>query len=681
MVLQREMPVPVWGTADANESITVTFAGQTLSTKADAKGKWKVALAAMKANATAQTLTIAGPANTVTLTDVLVGEVWLCSGQSNMGLPVRSCFNQEQEIAAAKYPGIRVFTAEAASGKDGNYVFKPTLKDKLYALSPQDQCLGKWQVCSPATAPNFSAVAYYFGRDLHQKLNVPVGLIVSSVGATAIEAWISVEGLKAIPAYRERALAFEELAQVQMTAPESLSKAIEAQKARVAQRTREWFAKLDAEDKGLLNNWQSTAYDDKSWASINLPVTVDNNPLGCPVASIWFRKSVTIPQEWVGKDLLLSLGTIDAVDETYVNGTKVGRTWFDSPSYWDAKRLYTVPAAAVTSTNVTVAMRLVKLNYQMAPFGPADRMSLTLKPAAGEASATATSLAGGWQFQKAQDLDPGLQPQTNPVSATAPGLHYGNPGVMYNSLIHPIAPYAIKGAIWYQGEANAPFYIDYRSLLPGLIASWRKEWNQGDFPFGIVQLADYWGQQTAPVERGGYTNLRESQAMALSVPNTFLATAVGYGEGNDIHPKRKQEVSRQLAFTALNRFYGLKDIIPAGPMYKSMAIEGSTIRITFDNAKGLRSQGDPLVGFSIAGEDRTFHFAKAKIDAGTVVVSSDKVPKPIAVRYAWTTNPVCNLTNAENFATFPFKTDSWDLSQIVIATDEKVTIPSGWTPK
>jgi sialate O-acetylesterase len=695
MVLQREMPVPVWGTAAPDEAVTVSFDGQTLTAKADAKGKWKIALAPMKANAQSRELTIAGPGNTVTLKDVLVGEVWLCSGQSNMTWEMRSVANSKDEVAAANHPTLRFFTTGYASGSDRGLTIKPELPAKLYALHPQETCLGAWQVCSPKTASSCSAVAYYFGRDLQQKINVPVGLVISTMGATAIEAWVSVDGLKAIPSYRERALAFEEIANAYENAPlppppgntpeaikkareEALQKALDAQKASVAERSKAWFAQLDAEDVGLKGNWMAPSHDVSKWGTVNLPVTMDNNPIGSPVGTLWFHKDVTIPAEWVGKDLTLSLGVIDAVDEAFVNGTKVGRTWFDAPSYWEAKRVYTVPAAAVTSPTVSVSLRLTKLLYHMAPLGPADLMTLTVKD--GEKSA-AVSLAGDWRFQKAQDLQPGLQPRVTPSLTPQPNNYYGNPAAMYNGLIAPIKGYAIRGAIWYQGEANAPFYADYRTLFPGLITSWRKEWGQGDFPFGFVQLADYWEQQKTPVERTGYTPLREAQTYALKLPNTFMATAVGYGEGDDIHPKRKAPVGRQLAYGALNTVYGFKDLLPSGPAYKSMAIEGSTIRITFDHARGIRSSTNPLVGFSIAGEDRTFYFAQAKIDGDTVVVSSPKVPKPVAVRYAWATNPVCNLVNAESFPAFPFKTDTWDLAQLVIPKDDKVVIPEGWQPK
>ncbi len=673
MVLQRDMPVPIWGKAAPGESVSVTFGAQQAKTTADTKGDWKVSLPAMPANAQPAELVLVGATNRVVLKDVLVGEVWLCSGQSNMYLPLRSCMNPTQEMAACNYPDIRLFTTDYAEYKGPGLSIRP--KDKVYALHPQANILGEWKVCLPKNAAGFSGVAYFFGRRLHSELKVPIGLLVTSMGATAIEAWTSLEGLKAIPRYRQRALAFEEICTAYEADTNSFPGSLEIQKKNLPARLKPWFEELDREEPGLASNWMSPDTPTADWARIALPVAVTNNPLGTPVASLWFRKEVTIPADWTGSNLDLHLGQLDAVDEAYVNGTRVGRTWFDASNYWERSRLYPVPAKALATNRVTVVLRLVKLIYPMGVFGPAGEMKLT--PAGSTNSAV--SLAGDWVMKKSQDLDPGRQPQLTPVKEM-PGHHYGHPGVMYNGLLNPLIPYAIRGAIWYQGEANAPFYADYRYLLPGMITSWRKAWGQGDFPFGVVQLADYWEQQTRPVEPLGYTPLREAQTAALELPNTFLATAVGVGEGNNIHPKNKQEVGRRLALGALGVAYGQTNRVYMGITYKSMSVKGNAIRLRFDFATGLHARGEPLVGFSIAGEDRTFYFATARIEGDTVVVSSEKVPKPVAVRYAWATNPVCNLYNAEELPAFPFHTDGWDLSQLVVGQDT-ITLPSGWKPK
>ena len=677
MVLQRDRAVPVWGQAAPSESVTVEFGGQKVTTQADATGRWKVALKPLPANATPQSMTITGGGEPVVLKDILVGEVWLCSGQSNMGLEVRKSLNVAPDIAAATNPVIRAFTVQAAAMTNQGYTISPT--KGMFALTPQEKCLGAWQVCTPETVPNWSAVGYFFARNLQARLQVPIGIVIASCGATAIESWISLNGLKAISSYRERAESCEAIYNGYLADTNSLPSLLEAEKARLLEKNKVWFAQLDAEEPGLKDHWMAPTLDTSKWGSVTLPVSTDNNPIGAVVASIWFRKDIPVPADWVGKDLELHLGLIDGTDEVYVNSQRVGRTWFDVEHYWEVPRLYPVPAAAVTSTNVTLALRVLKLAYPMGIFGPATNLVLTLKGA--PAGAVSVSVTGEWRMAKSQDLDPGRQPRPAALLEHPPGHYYGHPGVQFNGQINPLIPFAIRGAIWYQGEANAPFYVDYRTLLPGLIQSWRKEWGQGDFAFGIVALADYWPQQTKPVERGvGYHLIREAQAMALSVTNTFLATAVGVGEGSDIHPKRKQEVGRRLALAALGTVYGQTDKPSTGPTYKSMTREGSKIRLKFDFAHGLHAQGDPPVGFAIAGADRTFYFAQAKIEGDSVVVWSDKVPKPIAVRYAWSTNPVCNLYNSEDLPMFQFHTDSWDSSQIV-PTDEPITIPTGWVRK
>lgn len=680
MVLQRDRPVPVWGRAAPGEAVTVRFGGEEVAAVAAADGRWRATLPAMPADATGRDLTVAGHANTLRFDDVLVGEVWLGSGQSNMGLPLRSCANPAEEAAAADFPAIRFFTAEYAAGTENGETVEPKPQPKRprrFALNPREKVNGSWQVCTPKNAPNFSGTCYFFARQIHRELGVPVGMVVSSVGATAIEAWISLDALKRIPSYAERATSFDLLAKACLADPDGLPAALEAQKARLAERQAGWFQSLDAEDPGLAGKWMSPDVDDGDWKTITLPVTIDDNPIGAPVASIWFRTRVAIPAEWVGKDLELGLGAIDAADETYANGVRVGRTWFDVDGYWKAARTYRVPASAVTGTTVAVAMRLLKLQDQMAAFGPAADMRL--RPADG-GPADVVSLAGEWRMKKAQDLDPGRQPRPASLWDAAPGGHYCQPGVMHNGMIHPLQPYAIRGVLWYQGAANAPTYVDYRTLLPGLIRSWREEWGQGDIPFILVQQQDFWEQQTRPVERGGHTNIRQSQAMALSVPGTMMVTAVGLGCAKDSHPKNKQEVGRRLALMALARVYGRK-LLHDGPTFRSMTVERGKVRLSFDHAEGLHARGEPPVGFAIAGSNREFRFAKARIEGETVVVWSDRVPEPVAVRYAWATHPVCNLFNVADLPIFPFATDSWDPSQLVIAEDEPLTIPTGWVEK
>ena len=315
MVLQRDLPVPVWGWAEPGAAVTVEFGGQKLSTKADANGQWKVALKTMPANATPQEMTITGAGQPVVFKDVLVGDVWLCSGQSNMGLELRKAINAPAEIAAANYPLIRATTIWAVPNTNQNYVINPAFERQRYALTPQDHCKGNWAVCEPKNVPNWSGVAYFYARDLFQRLHIPIGLIISSCGATAIEAWTSLDGLKAIPAYRERAESLEEIYKAYVVDTNGLPQALEVRKAKLSEKTKTWFAALDAEDPGLKNQWMSPTLDTAKWDKVQLPVTAADNPIGAVVASVWFRKEVTIPADWVGKELEVHLGIVDGTDD------------------------------------------------------------------------------------------------------------------------------------------------------------------------------------------------------------------------------------------------------------------------------------------------------------------------------------------------------------------------------
>ena len=676
MVLQRDQPVPVYGKAVPGESITVTFGDQKVTTQTDATGHWKVTLAAMPANAAPQSMTLSGAGQPTVLKDVLVGEVWLCSGQSQMGLEVRKSLNAEADIASATNPVIRAFTVKAMASTHQGYLIKPTAASQRYALTPQETCDGAWQTCTPATVREWSAVSYFFARHLHDRLRVPIGIIVAAYGATAIESWISLDGLKAVPSYRERALAFEELARVYRADTNRFPASLGDEAVKLKEQNKAWFQKLDDEEPGLKNNWMSPTFDVSNWGRLSLPVTPTNNPLGEKPASVWFRKDVVIPADWIGQDLELHLGVIDSVDESYVNGRRMGRTWFDVDRYWSVSRVYPVPAKEVTSTNVAIVLRLVKLADPMGLFGPAADMKLALT----SETNSVVALHGVWRMFRSRVPDPGRQPRPAALLNRAPGNHYGHPGVQYNGQIHPLIPYGIRGVLWYQGGSNKPFYTDYRSLLPGLILDWRTSWGLGDLPFGIVAIPDYEKQQTQPVERLGRHLIREAQAMALSVTNTFLATAVGTGEAANVHPARMQELGRRLALGALGSVYGQREKPWLSPTYKTMAIEGGKIRLHFDFAAGLHAQGEPPAGFAIAGEDRAFYFANAKIEGDAVLVWSDKVPAPVAVRYAWAENPVCNLYNSEELPMLQFHTDEWDQSQLVIPPDT-ITLPAGWAPR
>ncbi|MEW6356018.1 MAG: sialate O-acetylesterase [Planctomycetota bacterium] len=476
MVLQRDTPLPVWGWAEPGEKVTVKLCGKEASAAADDKGKWMVKLDPLPAGGPFE-MTVAGK-NTITIKDVLIGEVWVGSGQSNMAMTVSRTANAEQDVAEAKYPQIRFF--------------KVPMKQ---AVAPQEQCEGAWQACSPETAGGFSATAYFFALNLHQKLNVPVGILQSAVGGTAAEAWTTREGFESDP----------ELKQI-IEQPE----------------------------------WKEIVAD--------------------------FDKAVREYQETlkVWKEKMAELRKQGKLDES----------------------------------------------KKRRPPSPKYRNAATL---------------------------------------------------LYNGMIAPIVPYAIRGAIWYQGENNAKGgrAYQYRKLLPAMIGSWRKVWGQGAFPFLFVQLPNYKAVQPEPGE-SEWAVIRESFLQSLSTPNTGMAITIDIGEEKDIHPKNKRDVGDRLALWARAKVYG-ENVVYCGPLYDSVKIEGDKIRIQFTQVGGgLDAKGGPLKQFAIAGEDKKFVWADAKIDGETVVVSSDKVQKPVAVRYAWADNPLgCNLYNKAGLPASPFRTDTW----------------------
>jgi len=632
MVLQQGMPVPVWGTASPGEAVSVSFGGRTTCTTADATSNWLVRLKPLKASAVPGSLVIVGR-NTLTFTNVLVGEVWVCSGQSNMEWPLGAA------ATAADHPQMRLFTVVHSA-----------------AFAPQTACQGAWSVCSPKTAGGFSAVGYFFGRDLQEDLKVPVGLINASYGGTRAESWISMAGLKMLPSFRIRAEQFEHARDVGQTNPAQLQQERPQVEKDYATRRAAWYRELDARDPGLLGKWMAPGLDVSTWRNVQLPCAKKPNPMGSYIGALWCRKEIMIPPAWVGRDLELHLGVIDETDDSYVNGIHVGRTWFETPEFWKVSRVYPVPAAAVTGTNVMVTVRVLNLFFEVGLFGPAENMKLALKEAPTEAP---VSLAGAWRYTDGLRIQHGEIPQLPPVMAPVNGV--GNFAALFNGMIHSVIPYGIRGVIWYQGEANAAAdaYPEYEELLTGLIGSWRQAWGQGDFPFALVQLANYMEAQQLPVEKGSWAELREAQALTSQrVPGAAMAVAIDIGDANNIHPADKLDVGRRLALPVLAKVYGRK-LEYSGPTFRKLTVEGDKARLRFDHAKGLMAKGGSLSGFAVAGADKIFHTAEARIDGESLLVWSVAVAKPVAVRYGWANNPACLLYNAANLPAAPFRTDDW----------------------
>lgn len=473
-VLQCGKPIPVWGTADPGEKVTVEFRGQKVSTVADRDGKWRVTLKPVSAGGPFE-MTIRGK-NTIALSDLLVGEVWICSGQSNMEWPLFLAKNPEQEIAAANYPQIRFFT----------------VTKRISDIPQSDLPGGEWQECTPQSARNFSAVGYFFARELHNALKVPVGMVQSAWGGTPAESWTSLATLESNPALRS-----------------------------------------------ILENWERS---------------------------------------------------VQAYPQT-----------------------------------------LQRYAQQIAQ----------------------------WEEAAARARAEGRPEPQRPNRPSHPRNNPWKPTGLFNAMIAPLIPYAIQGTIWYQGESNVGRAYEYRTLFPAMIRDWRKAWGQGDFAFLFVQLANFLPTKPEPGE-SAWADLREAQLMTLALPKTGMAVAIDIGEADDIHPRNKQDVGKRLALNALAVAYG-KKVVYSGPIYERMKREGNAIRLYFKHADSglVTPNGEPLKGFAIAGADRKFVWADARIEGNTVLVFSPQVSEPVAVRYAWADNPVCNLYNGAGLPASPFRTDDW----------------------
>ncbi|HYG33423.1 MAG TPA: sialate O-acetylesterase, partial [Clostridia bacterium] len=617
LVLQRGVKVPVWGWAAPGTKVTVSFAGQTKTAVAELDGKWMVRLNPLRVSREPRTMTITSDAggNSVTIQDVLVGDVWLCSGQSNMEMGIRAC-DVPEEIAQANFPQIRLLTVP-----------------KQIAKVPVSTLQCQWQHCTPTSVAEggwggFSAAGYFFGRELYRQLNIPIGLIHSSWGGTIAEAWTSTEGLQPMGDFDQR---LEQVANAAKTQPTSFAAEYE-----------KWCQR---NDPGTAQGWQKAEASSADWKSVTMPQPFEKAGLPDFDGMVWFHRTFELPTDCAGKDLKLTLGPVDDFDTTFINGVKVGQT-----TRHDTPRVYKVPANAVKAGMNTISVRVLDTGDVGGFAGKTEQMSITAPDSA------TISLAGSWQMRESAPLAklPAL-----PVQSDA-----NNPNVvtvLYNGMIAPLLPFAIKGAIWYQGESNADRASQYRRLLPTMIQDWRTHFAVGDFPFYIVQLANFQPVANEPRDNT-WAELREAQALtAKNVHNAGLAVAIDIGDAADIHPKNKAEVGRRLALSALAKTYG-KKIEHSGPWYKSMKVKGNAVELSFDHIDGgLVAKDGELKGFAIAGEDRKFVWANAVIKGKKVIVSSPAVARPVAVRYAWDINPVCNLYNESGLPAVPFRTDDWPM--------------------
>lgn len=628
MVLQQKSKVAVWGWAEPGEQVKVKGSWQWLggtSTTADDNGKWMVKIKTPKANNKPATLTITGN-NEIVLNDILLGEVWICSGQSNMEMGITMIDNASDEIAKADYPDIRLFTVAHA-----------------IATSPKQDVTGDWVRCSPETIKThgawggFSATAYFFGRKLNQDLNVPVGLISTNWGGTVAEAWTRRAALEPFDRFSDTLAYLKDPA------------AAEAKlKQQYAENMKKWEQQLAAIDPGTRDKWYEESIDETGWKEMEQPKkwSQADNELKNVDGIVWFRRNTNLPPSWAKIDLQLHLGPIDDLDTVWVNGVEIGTTTRD----WTVPRVYTIPASVLHVGKNTIAVRIID-NQGDGGFASDNPDDMRIGPVGADVKACAT-VAKTWKYKI------GYEGRVPAAPQTGFNINQNTPTALYNGMIAPLIPFRIAGAIWYQGESNRYDPMLYRKLFPAMITNWRQDWGEGNFPFYYVQIAPYDYN-----DRLSSAALCEAQTMTMdAVPNVGMVVTDDIGTEHDIHPKDKADVGDRLAYWALAKTYGHKDVDFSGPLYKSKKYEGSTIRVYFNYVDGgLVAKDGQLHDFEIAGIDRKFVPATAVIDGDCVVVSSDAVKDPIEVRYGWKDWFVGSLFNKGGLPASSFRTDDWPL--------------------
>lgn len=657
MVLQQSASVPIWGWADPGEEVAVTpsWMTQAVKTRGGADGSWRVMVQTPAASATVGTAADAKPGvsakplfkkftvtisgkNTLTINNVLIGEVWLCSGQSNMEWPLAATDGAEEAIQNANYPYIRLFTV-------GNAV----------AVTPQKDCAGQWSMCSPESAKNFSAVGYHFGEILYKTLDVPIGVIASDWGGTPAEAWASETTMRTFPEFAGQLKMCEEIRARQQGGGGSEQADFAA-----------WLKQLDETDVGSRDpkidprgGWFAPGYDDSAWTAINVP-----GEWGGDLANfdgfMWMRTDFEIPGGDAGAkfdNVVLTMGPIDDCDTVWVNGVRVADSM--KGDMFNKPRQYKLPAGTIKPGRNVIAIRVLDTGVTGGVTGDPALNALHIKT--GADTETAVPLAKAWRGMKGSAWSE--LPKRPQTLAPSPWLASN----LYNGMIAPIAGYGMRGALWYQGESNRDRAFQYRLLFPAMITDWRMQWaraigggatDKNVFPFYFVQIAPFgYGGDT-----GQAAELREAQTRTLALPNTGMAVTMDIGNPADIHPRNKIDVARRLSLWALAKTYGREGIEYSGPMYKSMRVQNNRVFLSFDHAeKGLDSGGAPLTCFTIAGEDGKFVPAQASIEGKEIAVWNSDLLKPVAVRFAWGAADQPNLKSKAGLPAPSFRTDDWPM--------------------
>lgn len=615
MVLQQESTVPIWGWArpGAEVLVRVPWSPGPVRGTAAADGRFQVRFTTPQADRAPFTVTISSGGASRELNDVVLGEVWLCSGQSNMEWPLAASrgyggvVDEAKEVAAAELPELRLFTVP-----------------RKIAFAAEPDCKGQWARCTPASAATFSAVGYFLGRRLQQELAVPIGIVCCAWGGTRAEAWTSRQALAQLPDQEAPLAQLAQIAEASAREP-ALQKAF-------------WSAVQAADPVVADLRPEAAAFRDADWQEAVLPAIWSRSGLADHDGVAWYRRSVAIPAAWVGRELALELGPIDDMDTVFFGGARLDGN--EVPGRSRQPRRYVVPADGVREGMVVLAVRVVDTGGEGGFTGEPLQMVLYPKGARADQG---LPLHGTWRVHKGARLD---QLPALPVSA-----HPNLPAVLYHGMLAPLVPFALRGCTWYQGESNRTRAAQYRELLPALIRDWRAQWGQ-ELPFYLVQIAPYAYEN----DTGEAAELRDAQASALALPATGMVVTMDVGEPRDIHPRRKREVGERLALQALRKTYGRKAVVCDGPTFAAVTAEDSALRVRFEHADGgLRAGKDGPTCFEVAGQDSVFHAAKASIDGDCVLLRCEAVPRPSAVRYAWAAAPAPDLSNGKGLPAAPFR--------------------------
>jgi sialate O-acetylesterase len=671
MVLQQKSKVQFWGKAKPGEIVVINASwGAAAKTEANSDGLWKTKVKTTKAGGPYEVKIKIGD-STIVYKNVLLGEVWLCSGQSNMEMPLEGwppqavVKNSAEEIKEANYQNIRLFSVSRA-----------------VSIKPEFNCSGKWSLCDSKTAAKFSAAGYFFGRELYKNLKVPIGLISAPWGGTPIETWMSSEYLGKVDEYKPI------IGKIDSVANEN-------------KKLNDWIHShpviyLNSKDEE--HKWENLEFGDSScaksdfndanWKNINLPVYWENTEAGNFDGLVWFRKKIEVPRTWIGKDLVLELGPVDAMDRSYVNGTLVGG--IEKTGFWQQPRVYNIPKELVKDSVLTIAAAVIIVkaldpgggggiwgNYVNMNIHPMVSSENADQDSSGNYNSGSISLKGDWKYLPVAEFISdkfyvykieGEEFNSRPKASI--DISPNTPTMLYNGMIAPLVSYGIKGTIWYQGETNvgAPYNFksyfplivgapyNYKTLFPLMIKNWRDKWGEGNFPFYFVQIAPCNYESSAK----SYI-IREAQFLTLSVPNTGIAVTLDIATLNNIHPPNKQDVGKRLALWALAKNYN-KKIVYSGPLYKSMKIKKNKVVLEFDDAgTGLmfrEIRGE--TNFIIAGKDKKFFKAEVNVDGKKLIVFSSVVKEPAAVRYEWNNQGQATLFNKEQLPASTFRTDKWD---------------------